>query len=208
MILDALSFLTAEQFATFLVGGLIVNFAPGADMVLATACGIQGGPRAGAAAGLGAGTGVLWHVGLAAAGVSALVAAHPAALDALRWIGAAYLLWLAWKAWHARPDGPGKGTASLWRAWRKGLLTNMLNPKPVLFVLAFLPQFMVAAGPAAWQQILALGLVFACTGTLVTMGYGIAAGLAGQVLARRMGVVNRLAAVLFGGLAVRLATEG
>ena len=206
--IDALDFLSAERLATFVLGGLVVNLAPGADMVLATACGIQGGPKAGAAAGLGAGTGVLWHVGLAAAGVSALIAAHPAALDALRWVGAGYLVWLAWKAWNAGPEVPGQGTPSLWRAWRKGLLTNMLNPKPVLFVLAFLPQFVVAGGPPVWQQIVALGLVFAFTGTLVTMGYGAVAGFAGQALARRMGVVNRLAAVLFAGLALRLATEG
>lgn len=205
---ELLSFLAPEQVLAFLIGALVVNFAPGADMVLATACGIQGGPRAGMAAGFGAGTGVLWHVGLAAAGVSALITAHPAALDALRWVGAAYLVWLAWKAWNAGPTGPGQGTPSLWRAWRKGLLTNMLNPKPVLFVLAFLPQFVVAGGPPVWQQIVALGLVFATTGTLVTMGYGAVAGLAGQALARRMGVVNRLAAVLFAGLALRLATEG
>lgn len=205
---ELLAFLAPEQVLAFLVGALVVNFAPGADMVLATACGIQGGPRAGMAAGFGAGTGVLWHVGLAAAGVSALIAAHPAALDALRWVGAGYLLWLAWKAWNAGPTGPGQGTPSLWRAWRKGLLTNMLNPKPVLFVLAFLPQFVVAGGPPVWQQIVVLGLVFAFTGTLVTMGYGAVAGFAGQALARRMGVVNRLAAVLFAGLALRLATEG
>jgi threonine/homoserine/homoserine lactone efflux protein len=205
---ELLAFLAPEQVLAFLVGALVVNFAPGADMVLATACGIQGGPRAGMAAGFGAGTGVLWHVGLAAAGVSALIAAHPGALDALRWAGAGYLVWLAWKAWNAGPEGPGQGTPGLWRAWRKGLVTNMLNPKPVLFVLAFLPQFVVADGPPVWQQIVALGLVFATTGTLVTMGYGAVAGLAGQALARRMGVVNRLAAVLFAGLALRLATEG
>jgi threonine/homoserine/homoserine lactone efflux protein len=151
---------------------------------------------------------VLWHVGLAAAGVSALIAAHPQALDALRWIGAGYLVWLAWKAWNAGPEGPGTGHASLWRAWRKGVLTNMLNPKPVLFVLAFLPQFVVADGPPVWQQIVTLGLIFAFTGTLVTMGYGLVAGFAGQALARRMGIVNRLAAVLFAGLALRLVSEG
>lgn len=206
--IDALAFVAPEQLLAFLAGALVVNFAPGADMVLATACGIQGGPRAGAAAGFGAGTGVLWHVALAAAGVSALIAAHPQALDALRWVGAGYLVWLAWKAWNAGPQGPATGQASLWRAWRKGVLTNMLNPKPVLFVLAFLPQFVVADGPPVWQQIVTLGLIFAFTGTLVTMGYGLVAGFAGQALARRMGVVNRLAAVLFAGLALRLATEG
>lgn len=205
---DLLAFLTPDQFLTFLIGGLVVNIVPGADVVLATACGIQGGPRAGAASGFGAGCGVLWHVALAAAGVAALIAAHPGALEVLRWLGAGYLVWLAVKAWNAGPAGAARGQAGLWRAFRKGALTNMLNPKPVLFVMAFLPQFVVAGGPPVWQQIVALGLVFALTGTLVTMGYGLAAGYAGQALARRMGALNRLAAVLFGGLAARLALDG
>lgn len=201
---DLFAFLTPDQFLTFLVGGLVVNIVPGADVVLATACGIQGGPRAGAASGFGAGCGVLWHVALAAAGVAALIAAHPGALEVLRWLGAGYLVWLAIKAWTAGPADAARGQAGLWRAFRKGALTNMLNPKPVLFVMAFLPQFVVPGGPPVWQQIVALGLVFAFTGTLVTMGYGLAAGYAGQALARRMGALNRLAAVLF----ARLALDG
>lgn len=204
---EVLGFLTPDQFLTFLLGGLVVNVVPGADVVLATACGIQGGPRAGAASGFGAGCGVLWHVTLAAAGVAALIAAHPGALDALRWTGAAYLVWLAYKAWTAGPASNTQGQSGLWRAFRKGALTNILNPKPVLFVMAFLPQFVVQGGPPVWQQIVTLGLVFAFTGTLVTMGYGVAAGYAGQALARRMGGLNRLASVLFAGLAVRLALD-
>lgn len=204
---EILGFLTPDQFLAFVLGGLVVNVVPGADVVLATACGIQGGPRAGAASGFGAGCGVLWHVGLAAAGVAALIAAHPAALDVLRWAGAGYLVWLAVKAWNAGPTGAARGQADLWRAFRKGALTNMLNPKPVLFVMAFLPQFVVQGGPPIWQQIVVLGLVFAFTGTLVTMGYGIVAGHAGQALARRMGALNRVASVLFAGLAARLALD-
>ena len=67
----------------------------------------------------------------------------------------------------------------------EGVLTNMLNPKPVLFVLAFLPQFVGADGPPVWQQIVTLALIFAFTGTLLTMGYGLVAGFAG--LALRLG---------------------
>lgn len=205
--IEVLGFLTPEQFLAFLAGALIVNISPGADMVLATACGLQGGPRSGAAAGLGAGTGVLWHVGLAALGVSAMLAAHPGALEVLRWAGAGYLVWLALKAWTAGPEGPGRGHASPWRAWRKGVMTNILNPKPVLFVMAFLPQFVLAGGPPVWQQIVALGLVFAFTGTLVTVLYGVIAGYAGHRLAARMTIVNRLAGVMFAGLALRLVME-
>ena len=92
---DILTALPPGQFLTFLIGGLIVNFAPGQDMVFATACGIQGGPRVGAMAGFGAGVGVLWHVTLAALGLSALVAAYPAALAVIKYAGAAYLLYIA-----------------------------------------------------------------------------------------------------------------
>ena len=205
---DIFLILPAEQLIAFLIGGLIVNFAPGQDMMFATACGLQGGPRVGAAAGFGAGCGVLWHVALAAAGVSALIAAHPGALDAIRWGGVAYLLWLAVKSWRAGAALPGTGVPSLGRAWARGLLTNMLNPKPVLFVMAFLPQFVRPEAGSVWQQIVALGLVFALTGTLVTMFYGAVAGFAGKALARRVQGLNKLAAVMFAGLAGRLVIQG
>lgn len=199
--------LPTEQLIAFVIGGLIVNFAPGQDMMFATACGIQGGPRVGAAAGFGAGCGVLWHVGLAALGVSALIAAHPGVLDVLRYVGAAYLLWLAFKSWRAGKAGEGRGTASAWRAFRRGIVSNMLNPKPVLFVMAFLPQFVVPAAGPVWQQIVALGLVFAFTGTLVTMFYGYIAGVAGTYLAERVGALNKVAAVVFAGLAGKLILD-
>ncbi len=204
---DLLFFLPPEQFLAFLGAGLLVNLTPGADVMLATACGVQGGPRAGMASGLGTGAGSLWHVLLAAAGLSALIAAHPVALEVLRWLGAGYLLWLAIRAWRAGPAAAGKGQSGGWQAFRKGALTNMLNPKPVLFILAFLPLFVRAEGPPAWQQILLLGLVFVVTGTLVTMAYGLVAGYAGRALAGRMQLLNRVASVLFAGLALRLVLQ-
>lgn len=204
---DLLSFLSLEQFLAFLGAGLLVNLAPGADVMLATACGVQGGPRAGMASGLGTGAGALGHVLLAAAGLSALIAAHPMMLEVLRWIGAGYLVWLALQAWRSGAPPPRGGQSSGWRAFRKGALTNMLNPKPILFILAFLPQFVTVDGPPAWQQVTLLGLVFATTGALVTMGYGLMAGLAGRALASRMQVLNRVAAMLFAGMALRLVTQ-
>ena len=126
----------------------------------------------------------------------------------MKWIGAAYLLWLAWSAW--RDSGVAEGRATPERGARliaRGALSNLLNPKPVLFLLAFLPQFTSPAFGPVWHQFLGLGLIFAFTGTLVTMAYGIAAGLAGRALSARMGWLNRLAAVLFAGLALRLVTR-
>jgi len=194
-----------DLLATFLVAGLLLNLTPGADVMFATACGVAGGPRAGALAGIGVGLGGLWHAGLAAAGVSALIAATPMMLDAIRWAGAAYLLWLAWSAW-TTPAGPGgAGVAHPLHALGRGALINALNPKVALFVLAFLPQFTVPGIGPVWQQILLLGGLFALTGMAVTGGYGMLAGVMGRHLAARMRGLNRLAALVFAGLAGRLA---
>lgn len=194
-----------EQLLGFVAGGLVVNFTPGQDIFFATACGIQGGPRVGAVAGLGVGVGVLWHVALAALGLSALIAANPQMLQTITYIGAGYLLYLAWKSWNSAGGmQAGSGVHTYGRAFRRGILSNILNPKPVLFILAFLPQFVDSALGPVWMQIVLLGLVFSFTGTIVTAGFGYLAGHAGRVIGARMGVVNKVAAVLFAGLAARL----
>ncbi len=208
MIWDTVANIPSAELLAFVAGGLVLNFAPGQDVFFASACGIQGGPRAGALAGLGVGLGVLLHVTLATIGLGALVAANPSALLAIKYMGATYLLWLAWKSWHAGPADPSaRGSVRPWNIIRRGFLSNALNPKPVLFMLAFLPQFTNPAWGPVWQQILGLGLIFAFTGTLVTMGYGLVGGLAGQMLGRRLGLVNKIAAVMFAGLAVRLVVK-
>ncbi|MFT3687659.1 LysE family translocator [Paenirhodobacter sp.] len=193
--------------ATFAVGAVVLNLTPGADVLFATASGVQGGPKVGAAAGLGVGVGGLFHARVTAFGLGALVAAHPGALDAVRWFGAGYLLWLAWKSWRAGAPGAGRGVPTPGAAFRRGVLTNVLNPKVMLFMLAFLPQFTNPAWGPVWQQMLILGGIVLCTGTVVTAGYGALAGWLGARIAQRMGALNRVAAVLFGGLAVRLALD-
>lgn len=208
MILDTLLAIPTAQLAGFVAAGLALNVAPGQDVMFASACGLRGGPRAGALAGLGVGLGVVVHVTLATAGLGALIAAHPEALIAIKWVGAAYLLWLAWCAWH--DTGASHAKAAPERGLRliaRGALSNLLNPKPVLFLLAFLPQFTSPAYGPIWHQFLGLGLIFAVTGTLVTMAYGVAAGLAGRTLSPRMGWLNRIAAVMFAGLAIRLVAR-
>lgn len=208
MIWDSLANIPAAHLLAFIIGGLVLNLAPGQDVFFASACGIQGGPRAGALAGLGVGLGVLFHLALATAGLGAVVAAHPGALLAVKYAGAAYLLFLAWKSWTAGTDDRRASAARRpWSIIRRGALSNILNPKPVLFLLAFLPQFTDPGRGPVWAQILGLGLIFAFTGTLVTMAYGIIAGRAGQVLGSRLRIMNRMAAVIFAGLAIRLVVK-
>lgn len=205
MLWEVMAQVPAANLAAFLAGALALNVAPGPDVLFATACGMQGGPRAGALAGIGVGIGSLGHVAMAVLGLGALIAARPGLLAAIQWVGAGYLLWLAWKSWRARPHAPGAGAASRPLAiLGRGMLSNLLNPKPVLFFLAFLPQFVAPAFGPVWQQLLGLGLIFVCTGTAITAAYGMAAGWLGARLGARMGLMNRIAALMFVGLAARL----
>lgn len=201
---DLLTLVPPAELAAFLAAGIVLNLTPGADVMFATASGLQGGARAGVVAGLGVGLGGLLHVTLAVLGVSALLAASPAALTALKWAGAAYLLYLAVKSWRAGAVLPGQGEASAGRALWRGFVTNALNPKVALFILSLLPQFTDPARGPVWQQILILGVLFMITGTVITAGYGLLAGMAGQALGRRMGALNKLAALLYGALALRI----
>ncbi|GGD20117.1 LysE family translocator [Sinisalibacter lacisalsi] len=193
--------------AAFLGAGLLLNLTPGSDVMFASASGLAGGPRAGIAAALGVALGGLLHTALAAAGLAALLVASPLAFDAVRWLGAGYLLFLAVKYWRAGPAQGVAGTAGLGRAIRRGFVTNALNPKVALFVLAFLPQLTDPATGPVWQQILVLGLLFSTTGFFVTAGYGALAGVAGKALGQATGWMGKVAAVIFGLLALRLVVE-
>jgi len=193
--------------ATFMGAAFVLYLTPGADMMFTIASGVAGGPRAGVAAAVGISTGVLAHVGFAAAGLAAVVAASPGMLDVIRWAGAAYLAWLAYEAWTAPPvlRSDVQGRAQIWRAARRGFVTNMLNPKVGLFVLAFLPQFADPAIGPIWHQILILGVFLAAGGVITDGLYGIFAGVMADRVRRSAGTLNKISAVIFGGLAARLA---
>lgn len=194
--------------AAFIGAGVLLNLTPGSDVLFATASGVRGGWRAGVAAAAGISCGSLCHVALTAAGMAAALQAMPGMLEAIRWIGAAYLLFLAWQSWHApATTDSARGAASLSRAFGRGLLTNVLNPKVALFILAFLPQFTDPGIGPVWQQIVALGVIFAMTGFVITSAYGALAGAFGQALNTRARALNRIAALVFAGLAVRLAFD-
>ncbi|MHA6324750.1 LysE family translocator [Roseivivax sp. CAU 1753] len=190
---------------TFLGAGVLLNLTPGADVMFALASGARGGPRAGiaAAAGISFGSGV--HVCLTAVGVAAALHALPGAFAAIRWAGAGYLMYLAVQSWRAGPGRRTTGVQDLGAAFRTGFVTNLLNPKVALFILAFLPQFADPARGPVWSQILALGAVFMLSGFVITAAYGAAGGAVAQVLKDHARAMNRLAALVFGGLAVRLA---
>jgi threonine/homoserine/homoserine lactone efflux protein len=149
--------------AGYLLACVVLVLTPGPDMAFVLGQTLSGGARRGWAATCGVFTGAAVHILAAAAGVAALVAAHPALFTALRVAGALYLLWLGFHAIRAALRGEGGlgdgGTpsVSLAAAYRQGFLTNLLNPKVGLFFLAFVPLFVDPARSPAWVQMLILG---------------------------------------------------
>lgn len=205
--IDTLAAMDPATLAAFVAAGIVLNLTPGADVLFATASGAAGGWKAGVAAAAGIAMGSLVHVLLTASGLAAALQAMPGALDAVRWAGAAYLLWLAWQSWHAAPTVQATGATTLRRAVRRGFVTNLLNPKVALFILAFLPQFAEPAAGPLWPQLIALGALFAVTGFVITAGYGALAGRLAHGMRRHAKAFGRASALVFGGLALRLALD-
>lgn len=198
----------------FVVAGLLLNLTPGADLLYVAGNTAAGGRRAGMLAALGIGTGCLFHVLLAALGLSALLAASELAFTVLKWAGAAYLVWMGFGLLRSRGGTSAPSAIDPHRVFWRGVLTNALNPKVALFFLAFLPQFIA---PQSAHQTLAfglLGLVFTVNGTLVTLAMAWLGGVArerfaGNPRVGRLGPwLQRVAGAVFVVLGVRLAVGG
>ena len=193
----------------FVPAGLALNLTPGADMMFCLGQGLRSGPGPAMAANFGIALGGMIHTLAAALGLGALLAAHPTAFDVIRWLGVGYLLWLAIKGLRGGtgPTASGRGRLTAMRAFQEGLLVNLLNPKVILFILAFLPQFVDPSG-AVFAQFITLGLVFAGGGLVVNGVVGIFAGRLGRRLASSAEFARWLgwiSAGIFGLLALRLA---
>lgn len=193
--------------AAFIPAALALNLTPGADMMFCLGQGLRSGPIAAMAANAGIATGAFIHVVLAALGLGAIVATYPAAFEIIRWLGVAYLLWLAWRTLQSGPVATDVPHTPASRAFRDGLLVNLTNPKVILFVLALLPQFTNPALPLL-PQFLVLGVVLSIGGLVINGLVGVFAGSLGQRLARSAAVstwLGRISASIFVCLALRLA---
>jgi len=201
MIVDPLTLLA------FVPAALALNLTPGADMMFCLGLGLRAGARPAIAASAGIALGGIVHVTLAGLGLAAAIAAFPLALDVIRWLGVAYLLWLAWGALRQGPVRAHARAMGTLRAFREGMVVNLLNPKVILFVLAFVPQF-VDPARAILPQFLVYGLVLALGGFVINGAVGLFAGGLGRRLstsprfARGLGLVS---AGIFAALAARLA---
>jgi threonine/homoserine/homoserine lactone efflux protein len=206
-----------ETLITFFGVSLLLGLTPGPDNLFVLVQSAQRGWRAGMAVVLGLCVGLVVHTAAVALGLAAVFAASAMAFTALKWCGAAYLAYLAWGALRA-PAAVASGAApaaaagtapSARRMVVRGMVMNLTNPKVLVFFLAFLPQFAdPARGPVA-LQLMVLGAVFILATLLVFGAIACFTGAFGALLqrsARAQTVLNRVAGLVFLGLAVRLAT--
>lgn len=192
----------------FVPAALALNFTPGADMMFCLGQGLRSGRRSAVAASAGIAAGGMVHVTLAGLGLGAAVAALPWLFDVIRWAGVAYLLYLAWGAWRSGPAREDALPVPASRAFRAGFVVNLTNPKVILFVLAFIPQFVTPQAGPVLVQFLVYGAVLSLGGFVVNGLVGLFAGQAGRRLfasprfARWLG---RVSGGIFAALALRLA---
>lgn len=173
---------TLQTLGVFALATLAIIAVPGPSMLYILARGIANGRRVAIATALGVESASLLFVAATAVGLGAALAASGLALNAIRWAGVAYLLWLAVRALRrgaAAADALAAAPVRPRHAYREGLLVGLSNPKVILFFLALFPQFVdPARGPAA-TQVLILGGVF--------VALGLAADLTNAVVADRLG---------------------
>ncbi len=203
--------LSPEQLLAFLLVALAITASPGPDNLMVLGMGMSKGRKPGMAFGLGCALGCLSHTALAVAGVSALVAASPTALTVLRWAGGLYLVWLGVQSLRSQGGARARTDTSAEHSLRalflRGMLANAINPKVVMFFLAFLPQFVQPAQGQVGLQLAVLGVVFTAQAAVLFGLLGYFAGTVGGWLNQRPQAglwLDRLAGLVFIGLGLRL----
>ncbi|CAL9480146.1 LysE family translocator [Streptomyces cellulosae] len=197
----------------FLLAALAVVVTPGTGVVYTLAAGLSHGRRAGLVAAFGCTVAVVPHLLASVTGLAALLASSPLAYAVVKYAGAAYLLYMAWamlrdkEAFTVRPEPEPEPRPAL-RVITTAVLINVLNPKPMLFFVAFLPQFVPAGSSGSLGLMLQLGGVFMALTFVVFTAYGVCAAAVRDRLLAHPRVTTALRAVFtasFVGLSARMA---
>ena len=195
--------------ALFAVAALTLLVIPGPAVLYIVTRSVDQGRAAGLASVCGVHVGTLLHVAAAALGLSALLVSSATAYDTVRWLGAAYLVWLGVRRLLARDGdvpaaaGPEARRAGLGRVFAQGVVVNVLNPKTALFFFAFLPQFVDTARGSVPFQVLVFGVAFVLLGLVSDGTYALLASTGAGWLRRRPGVA-RASRLVSGGVLISL----
>lgn len=209
----------AQDLLLFIVAGWLLNLTPGPDVLYIVTNALRSGVKAGIVAGLGITAGCFVHIFAAALGVSALLAASATAFTLLKYVGAAYLLWIGAKLLLAKAPSPrlapARAAGDEWLApaptlrsvFTGGFLTNALNPKVAIFFLAFVPQFIAPDAENKALAFVLLGIIFNLNAIPVNSGWALAAAWIARrgAMQKSMQWLDRIAACMFIGFGLKLA---
>lgn len=202
---------TIETIMLFMAAALALNVTPGPSILYVMSRSVGQGTTAGLVSALGLGTGSLIHAGAAALGLSVIMAYSPPVYTVVRYLGAAYLVYLGVRILFGRDLQASDVVAaqvSLTRVFSQGVMTELLNPKIALFFMSFLPQFVDPARGSVAGQTLFFGLLFHVTGVPINMLVAVAGGAIASWFSRNPvfeRARNGLAGAVLIGLGVRLA---
>jgi threonine/homoserine/homoserine lactone efflux protein len=182
-----------STYTVFLATGMALLIVPGPAVLYVVTRSIEMGRAGGLASVAGITTATVIHVALATAGLSSLVLASTVAFDAVKDVGAAYLVFLGLRRLLGRGLEPAERETlprTRRRAYGQGVVVNLTNPKTIVFVFAFLPQFVDPHARHVWLQVLVLGLSFALLGCLSDSVYAVAAGTLADRLRGSVGIAR------------------
>lgn len=182
-----------STYAVFLTTAIVLLLVPGPAVLYVVTRSIEMGRSGGLASVAGITTGTVAYVALAAAGLSSLILASTVAFDVVKYAGAAYLFLLGVRRLLGRGlERPGEEAVprTRRRAYTQGVVVNLTNPKTVVFVFAFLPQFVDPDAHHPWLQVIVLGLSFALLGFLSDSMYALAAGTVADRLRGSAGIAR------------------
>lgn len=188
-------------------------FIPGPATLLTIARATTSGTKVGIATGAGITAGDFVHTIMAVVGISAVIAASATLFSIIKFLGAAYLVYLGLRAIFSKESadlGQGRLPVTASQAFRQAILAELLNPKTALFFLAFLPQFVTPENGAVMLQLTILGIVFALIGFFSTIVYSVAAGGLGAFLRRNPTVLKwqgKVVGSIYCTLGLRLAVQ-
>ncbi len=201
-----------QNYPIFVLSGIILNMTPGADTMYIIARSLSQGTKAGIFSVLGISSGGVIHTLLVAFGLSAVIMISPLAFTILKYIGAGYLVFLGIRTIIKLRKKTGEiayltEKKSILQIYRDGLITNITNPKVVIFFMTFLPQFIDIQYNKGPIPFLLLGFTFVTTGTVWCIFIALAAGKVGEFIRKNVVVhytLNILTAIIFVGLAINL----
>jgi threonine/homoserine/homoserine lactone efflux protein len=201
------------NFELFLAASVLLILTPGQDLYLVMTRSVAQGPRAGMVTAAGVASGLLGHTLVVSIGLGALIHASKTLFLGLKLVGAAYLIWLGTTLLFSagtRTAGEPAVRLSLKRLYLQGAISNLANPKIVVFYLAFLPQFVTSTASSPALSLFLLGFLFAALTFLIKAPIGYAAGALSGLFRRRPSIqtwINRLSGVVLVSLGLRLLVE-